>query len=329
MISLVFGVAGCSGSAVPEPAPAPTPASTPTPTSPASNLREIAPDATNAAITATPAPHIAVNPVAGVAAQGRLLVMLPGTGANPRAYRLILQRAAANGVHAIGLAYPNPVTIGDLCGPAATPACPGDVRTEIITGEDRSPLVSITPLNAIAGRLDALLAFLHNRYPDEGWGQYRHAGGPSWSRLRVAGHSQGAGHAALMGKLYTLDRIAMFGGFSDAVNAVWPALPNLTPISQIFGLAHAADELVPLALIQFNWNRMGLGAFGPPVNVDAGVPPFAGSRQFVTAAPANPTTPLNLVPLPLHSAMIVDVVTPLAADGSPALGPVWDIMLLR
>jgi hypothetical protein len=266
-----------------------------------------------------------INPDPAVTPRGRLFVMLPGTGAVPRFYRLIVRTGAQRGYHAIGLTYPNDEAVDTLCGSSAPSNCSGDTRREIITGIDTSPAVSVDAANAITGRLHALLTHLHASFPAEGWNQYLRAGEPDWRLITIAGHSQGAGHAGYFAKLHELDRIAMFAGPGDvgAGGAAWLTLPNITPVDRHHGFAHTADPLVPLALVTFNWSQIGLAAFGPPVSVDATAPPYANSRQLVTSLPpANAPT----VIAPAHSSMVVDAATPLAADGTPVYRPVWVYM---
>lgn len=117
--SLLAGCGGDSGGFAPvtappvvivpaPPAPTPTPTPPPPPTPPVVSVeREIAPATTSAAITTNLTPHIAISPDAAVASQGKLFVMLPGTGGAARNQRLILRTGAARGYHAIGLTYPN------------------------------------------------------------------------------------------------------------------------------------------------------------------------------------------------------------------------------
>lgn len=106
-----------------------------------------------------------------------------------------------------------------------------------MTGEDSSPLVVVDAGNSIRARLTALLTYLAATYPNEGWGQFVAAGQPNWSLITVAGHSQGAGHAAYMAKLYSLDRAVMFSapgdtGAAPGALAPWLSLPNVTAASR-------------------------------------------------------------------------------------------------
>lgn len=337
-LGIVFALTSCGGDSVsggtappvviaPTPPPAPPPPPPPTVTS---VERDVAPATTNSALTDNLSAHFAINP-APTTTRNRLFVMLPGTTAIPRFYRLIVRAGAARGYHSIGLTYPNDEAVGTICAGSTRPDCPGEVRREIITGTDTSPLVAITPANSITGRLVSMLTYMQATYPGEGWGQYLISGAPNWAVITVGGHSQGAGHAGYMAKLHILDRVAMFSGPGDVGNvpstpAQWITLPNATPAARQYGFTHRQDELVPLALIEFNWSQIGLGAFGASVSVDGSAAPYGDRRQLTTNI-AIPISPLSPSTAPAHGGTVVDVVTPLTAGGEPLYLPVWNYMI--
>jgi hypothetical protein len=262
-----------------------------------------------------------------VVAQNRLFVMLPGTGGIPRFYREVVRTGASRGYHAVGLTYPNDTAVGDLCAPNPDPDCAGKARREILTGTDLSPVVSVNRDGSIIGRLEDLIRYLDRTFPSEGWGRLLASGQLDWSRITVAGHSQGAGHAAYLGKLFSLDRLVMFSGPADVgltptTPATWLSLPNVTPASRQFGFTHTGDELVPLALVSQNWTLLGLSEFGPNTTVDGASPPYGLSRRLVTSAAPSPGA-ATITPQPRHSSPVVDAVTPLDAQGAPLYRPVW------
>lgn len=339
-LGIIFALASCGGEdssgggappvTVPVTPPAPPPPPPPPPPPAAASVeREITPTATNPGLTDNLSAHFTINP-APASARNRLFVMLPGTTAIPRFYRLIVRAGATRGYHSVGLTYPNDEAVGTICTGSTRPDCPGEVRREIITGEDRSPLVAISPANSITGRLTSLLTYLHTTYPSEGWGQYLFGGLPNWSAITVAGHSQGAGHAGYIAKLHVLDRAVMFSGPGDTGNgggspALWILQPNATPAARQYGFTHKADELVPYALVAFNWDQLGLGAFGAPFSVDNSAAPYGDRRQLTTdiAVAVNPLSPGTA---PAHSATVVDALTPLTPSGEPLFLPVWNYM---
>jgi hypothetical protein len=209
-----------------------------------STVHWIDPQATDASIDDWLEPHIAIPPVSPQ--QGRLFVFLPGSFGQPRHQLLILEQAAISGYHAIGLRYPNRWTINNLCEPTDDPACFEQTRSEILTGADRTPLIAITPANSIYNRLTKLLTYLDTTFPNEGWGQFLDSTGePRWSLISVGGHSQGGGHAALLGKQVALARVCIFSAPADSllikrqrVIAPWLSQAGATPSSAYYGLVH-------------------------------------------------------------------------------------------
>jgi hypothetical protein len=319
---------GSDSAAPPTPIATATPTPTPTPTTaPASVERSVNPAQTSNAININLAPHFVINPNPQVAARNRLFVMLPGTLAVPNTYRDVVRTGAARGYHALGLTYPNDDAIEGLCGGSTDPDCAGMTRREVITGEDTSTLVTVNPANSITTRLIALLQFLDSNFPNEGWGQYLANGQPVWSRITIAGHSQGGGHAGYLAKLVELDRAVMFSAPGDTgaarqSAAQWTSLPNITPASRQFGFIHVEDNLALLANVSRNWQAIGLEAFGALFSVDGAVVPFGNARQLTTAALPNPN-PTGPTASPTHGAPVVDAVTPRDVQGRPIYAPVW------
>ena len=293
---------------------------------PPSVTRRIAPAATDPAIATYLDDHIAINPAPMVLAKDRLFVLLVGTGAKPENQQAILAAGAARGYHAIGLMYPNTPSVGSLCGNSLDPDAFWDVRREILTGQDLSPLVTIPVVESIDHRLTALLTHLAANFPGEGWSSFLAAGQPVWSKLVVCGHSQGGGHAGVVGKLRLVERVVCLSSPGDWRNlpnapATWYARPDVTPVDRVFGFSHLQDELVVWSRLAPIWSAMGLGVFGAPTSVDGASPPYGGSHQLTTnlmhAAP-------SWYPSPFHSAPVVDLVTPVSPNGAPAYAPVWN-----
>lgn len=304
----------------------PTPTPTPTPR-PASVEREVLPVTIDPAITLALSAHFTINPSPAVAPAGRLFVMLPGTGAIPRFYREIVRTGAARGYHGIGLTYPNEVAVGVRCVSSSDPDCAGKVRREVVTGEDTSTLLAIPRAESIAGRIVSLLGHLDRTFPGEGWGQFLIGGQPDWSKIVVAGHSQGGGHAGYMAKLFSLERTVMFSspgdtGLAPGSPAAWYGLPNVTALSRQHGFTHTGDELVPFGLVVSNWRAIGISQFGGVISVDGATAPYDGSHQLSTAAPPNPN-PVAPVPSPLHSSPVVDAITPISPNGDLLYRQVW------
>ena len=291
------------------------------PTSPPSVVRQVLPFATDPGINVANDPHVAVNPVPTVAARGKLVVFLPGTGGVPVMQQLILNAAAARGFHAIGLAYPNPTAVGVLCADDVDPECFWDVRREVITGLNTSARIQVTPANAIVNRLEKVLGYLQTEYPAEGWGPYLVSGNVDWSRVTVAGHSQGGGHVGVLAKLVGLDRAVYFSSPADwrqvaNTPATWLSRPNVTPASRQYAFIHEQDQLVSELQARANWVALGLDAFGPVTNVDGASAPFGNSHRLTTRA-------VPLLAGSYHGATVVDAATPRTTGGAPLFTAVW------
>lgn len=299
--------------------------STPPPSPPPSVVRLVAPNTADPATTTYLNPHVAINPDPAVPAKQRLFVFLPGTGGQPANQQLVEKTGAALGYHTIGLMYPNTPSVGSLCDGSPDPDAHWDVRREIVTGQDLSSLVSVGSSECIEHRLRALLAYLAAQYPTEGWGQFLPGGQPDWSRIVIAGHSQGGGHAGVIGKLHAVARVVCFSSPADwrstvSQPATWYAMPGATSADRIYGFSHQQDELVTWPLVTANWTALGLDAFGAVVDVDA-TTAYGATHRFTTHAPHGPVGPAY--PAPFHSATVVDAATPLLTDGTPRYRPVW------
>lgn len=295
-------------------------------TPPASVVRQIIPSTTDPGIDSNNDAHVAVNPGLEVLARGKLFVFLPGTGAVPTMQQLILGTAVARGYHAIGLSYPNAIAVGVLCADDIDPDCFWNVRREIITGVNTSDRIQITPANAITNRLEKLLRHLHTQYPAEGWGQFLVSGAIDWSRVTVAGHSQGGGHVGVLAKLVGLDRAVYFSSPADwrqvsNAPATWLSRPNLTAASRQYAFIHEQDQLVPVAQARANWMALGLDAFGDVTSIDGAAVPFGNSHRLTTrTVPALAGS--------YHGATVVDAATPRTVSGAPLFESVWIYLAL-
>ncbi len=290
-------------------------------TPPSSVERQVTPSTTDAAINTADEPHVAINPSPSVAAAGRLFVFLPGTGAVPTQYRMILRVGAARGYHAIGLNYPNPTAVGVLCAADTDAECFWNVRREVISGTNTSPLLDVSTANSIVNRVQKLVAYLDRQFPTEGWGQYLTGGAIDWSKVVISGHSQGGGHAGVLTKLYAMSRACFFSSPADwrqvtNAPATWTFRANVTGASQQFGFTHVQDQLVPYTQLRDIWQAMGLGAFGAPVNADVRLPPYDNSHQLSTTA-----TPV--IDGSYHGSTVVDAATPKTAQGAAVFESVW------
>lgn len=321
--ALLVGCGG-GGSSTTEPLP------NPPPVPPSTVEREVLPADTDPGIRTALSPHRVRAPNMASAPKGRLFVFLPGTGATPAAYLQILRVGAERGYHAVGLSYPNAEAVGVLCLQSLDADCHGKVRNEVMTGTDASPLVAVPTTESVLHRLTKLLLWLHAQSPAEGWGGFlRPNGEPDWSRITVAGHSQGGGHAAWMAQQVAVQRAVYFASPADwdarlDRPAAWVARGSMaTPAQRQWGFLHEDDPLVPLGTATRLWAALGLP--GPSTRVDGLPAPWGGSQQLLTRLP--PTAVPGSSSPAYHGAPVVDAALPLLGDGSPAYAALWAAMV--
>ncbi|MET1083718.1 MAG: hypothetical protein ABWY12_11825 [Burkholderiales bacterium] len=180
------------------------------------------------------ASHRVYKPAPGASVNPQLLLFLPGSGMEPRLHELVLQMGAYAGYRTIGLSYdtrfdpgakddPRTPNIDErIClGKSDCVRCYGPAREEIITGESMSPHLTIQKGDSIMPRLRQLLLRLRDDdlrdgSNDDHWDSYL---GPInkivWSRIIVAGFSQGAGHAAYIALTFGASGLVMLDGGYD------------------------------------------------------------------------------------------------------------------
>jgi hypothetical protein len=262
-----------------------------------------------------------INPAAP--ARQQLLIFFPGSCAPPNLYRTFLREAANDGYHAIGLSYPNCPEINATCFVQAPidPDCQEKMRGERLDGIDTTPLVAVTPPNAILNRIVKLIELLAANHPADGWGAFLDGGAPRWSSIAVAGHSQGGGHAANVARLFGVARVIMLD-WTDVVPlqgaAPWLSKPKVTPADRFYGLLHRGTFATAVTLA---WDALALPA--ATVDVDAAPEPFGNANRLTTAILDQAGVGGQNA---LHSA-VVDGVTPVRVDGTPLLADLWRYLL--
>lgn len=204
----------------------------------------IDPHQTDASIATVHGPHIAVyDPQAQP--RHRLLLFLVGTRSKATSSLPIDTAFARWGFHAISLDYEDNV-IAVSCAHSLDPSAFGRYRQAIVTGAPVSKQIDVDAANSILNRFQKLLVYLVKHDPNGGWSQFLSNGKPDWSRVIVAGHSQGAGHAAYIGKLFKVDRVLMFSGPQDYMDnlhkpAPWQGRTSATPPSRFFAFLNLKD----------------------------------------------------------------------------------------
>jgi len=298
---------------------------------PNSTERQVNATATDGLITAQPsveAPHVVINPSPAVTASGKLLVFLPGTQGVPTQYRYLLRAGANRGFHAVGLNYVNRQAMGGLCQGSSDPDCFWNARRVVIFG-GLPPVSNQTPVataDSIFNRLYKLLGYMHSNYPSEGWGQFIKSDSTvNWSKVILAGHSQGGGHVGVLAKTVLLSRAVYFsspedwrGFFGPGSPANWSAKTNVTPASRQYGFGADLDTFVPNSHAIAHWDNLQLSKPNSgPVLVDNSSAPFGNSHQLHTALNFNPASQAGSDNLSQHGITVLDTATPLDGSGKP------------
>lgn len=285
-------------------------------------VRKIKPSDTDPLITTfnTDSHYVYINTTA--VAKNILVVHLPGSYGEPKRATLFGTLAADLGFHSIGLMYPNIPTVGSICTNSSDAYCYENVRREIVEGVDYSPNISIGSNECILGRVKKLLIYLNTNYPTENWGQYLDSNNDLiFNKIIFSGHSQGGGHAALIGKYHPIKRAVCFSSpkdYSDYFNSppLWlsPTGWQTTP-ADIYCFNHTLDKHTQQLEI---WDSLGIDNYGIPVNVDTNSNPYSNTRQLTTSY----SVPIG----DEHPCTIQDNKTP-KVSGIPVFLPVWTYML--
>lgn len=204
----------------------------------------VSPDATGSGITVVHGPHIALYDPA-VPSRHQLLLMIAGTGGVAVYTRQFDSCFAVMGFHVVSIDYLNNV-ISTTCSNSTDSSCFDDFRQEINFGTPVSSVVNVDSSNSIVNRFTRLLVYLAGHDPAGGWDDYLSGGQPRWDRIVVGGHSQGAGHAAYLGKCFALAGVLMFSGPQDYLQvfkhpAGWQYRKGLTPANRQFAFLHVRD----------------------------------------------------------------------------------------
>jgi len=188
-----------------------------------------------------------------------LLLWIPGTSGHPERYLPFLNVIASQGYRVIGLPYNTAPSITDSCAALLDPACPEQLRTLRTWGSDVStpapvaaiPSANVPTAESITGRLVALLQLLATGHPEEGWQTFLTSDNkPVWSKIAVAGQSQGAGMAALIAKKERVPRVILFsnpadttGGLDNPQLARWLTWPSATPMDRWYAERNSREPL--------------------------------------------------------------------------------------
>jgi hypothetical protein len=219
----------------------------------------------------------ALRPPSG--ARGVLLVHFNGSGGSPRGATGTSTgswygAARGAGLHVIGVSYVSDSAVGSLC--QGDDACFEPTRATILTGVKQTGaaagLPSLTTDDGAFVRVAKLLATLSLRDPDGGWERFVDASlmpdaerAIRWENVFVSGHSQGGGHAALVGKRNAVARVVMLASPCDSLRsgqgASWLNTASgyaTPPATRFFGLGVTGD--MTCDAFATNWAQLGMPA---------------------------------------------------------------------
>jgi len=224
-----------------------------------------------------------------------LYLFIPGThvkdtprGSGPSSF---CKLAADLGYHVIVLSYPDEVP-ASVCRNDNDPNSFEAFRLAIIQGGS-SDHITVERPESIENRLIKLLHYVEKIRPREHWGQFLNSDGSiKWESIAVGGHSQGGGHALLIGIKHRVTRVICTGSpkdFNHNRNAppAFYAKKSATPKDHFFAFNHSQDFVggtSPEQLLK-NLDALGLDAFGQPANVDAEPFPYHHARILTTSFP--------------------------------------------
>ncbi len=200
-------------------------------------------------------------------ANGQLVLFFNGSGGHPANQiasptQSFYGAAVGLGYHVLAVSYLSNETIAMQC--ACADACYLPSRESIVRGVLQTgaaaDLKSLRVDEGISGRAALALRFLAQTDPSHGWSAFLTSAASSappeqqidWTKVVAAGHSQGGGHAAVVGKLFPVARVVQLSstcdaaypggacvGASTATPATWTSASNgtwRTPASVFWGL---------------------------------------------------------------------------------------------
>lgn len=193
----------------------------------------------NAAVTSVEGPGHVVS--RSSAPRGLLFVTIGGTNSRPQELLKLHNWAIQQGYDILGIDYPNHV-ICTTCRTRTDLTCFDRYRREVTMGDGRSEIITVTESDAIVPRMRVLLDALIKADPY--WARYENRGEIDWSKIVLMGHSQGAGHAAFIAKLFPVKKVIMTGGPHDVAkhgSAPWLKVRGATEGWRHFGFLHWSD----------------------------------------------------------------------------------------
>lgn len=242
----------------------------------------------------------------------KILLWLTGTGGTTNHVPgPFINTALESGYKVIALSFITTPGVSQVCvGKTlnSNPDCAGEFRRMRVYGTPGFSLIPDKPQDAIVPRLTKLLQYLSKSDPQGNWASYLKNNKPDWSKIAIAGQSQGGGMGEFIAQNDSVDRVISFSGGWDYSNskekkiAGWYFKKNKTPKERWYAAYHVNEAASkPLAEI---CNALGI----PKDHI------FALDKEINPAA-GNPKTKKK--PNPYHTQGIGNII----------YKPIWQTML--
>jgi hypothetical protein len=202
----------------------------------------------------------------------RTLLHIVGTGDNPGATNGLVKRACALGFAGVAPMYENERDARSTCQDDTD--CYVAMRREVVYGEDvaASP-INVDSANSVTNRARTILdRMVEAESVFAPWTQVRSRYySRDLSTFSLSGHSQGSGHALLVARDFSVERLVMLGGVTDRVASGTPSnsapawIANFaankpkTPPSRFLSYIHEDDTIASYLQVDSNYDALGLG----------------------------------------------------------------------
>lgn len=192
----------------------------------------------------------------------KVLLWLTGTkGSTDHVPQSFFKTALEQGYRIIALSFMSTPGVSQVCKGdylSENVDCAAEFRRKRIYGDNTFLPIPDQYQDAIIPRLTKLLQYLSKNDKEGAWSQYlnQNTGKPVWSKIAIAGQSQGGGMAEFIAQHESVARIISFSGGWDYSNsrtkkiAGWYSQKLITPPQNVFATYHvkevAAAELAEI-----------------------------------------------------------------------------------
>lgn len=183
----------------------------------------------------------------------KLVVVLVGTGGEPKYYTWLLKFLVDNNVRVIFLAYKNSIPVHSKCRNSMDHGrCYENYRSAVSFGGGVKDLVDVPKSESIEGLLVDVLQRLRNGDASGGWERFLGMGNSVvWKDITLIGYSLGAGHSAYIAKKRKVNRVVLLSGPSDWVDnqgfPTWFKDDSVTAKEDFFAVYQADDPVVSIS----------------------------------------------------------------------------------